>query len=113
MIWSLFRIRNFCFCIFPVFISGYISTPETVIDSILVDAPPYIVGQGDENAKVVGLENVFRCAPVSIEEIMLPPNINYNISACIAMDKLEVQVKVSFLRPKLSVGHLKLVQMEQ
>ncbi|KAM3179784.1 hypothetical protein ACTXT7_017605, partial [Hymenolepis weldensis] len=69
------------------------STPETVIDSILIDTPPYIVGQGDETATVLSVENVVRCGPILIDEMMLSSNITYNLSTCIAMDNLKVRVK--------------------
>ncbi|VDO10835.1 unnamed protein product [Rodentolepis nana] len=100
----IFRICYFCLLICPVFICGY----KSVIDSILVDAPPYLIGQGDENTKVLGIENIVRCGPMSMEEIMLPPNINYNISACIAMDNLEVQVKLGIIRSKFSAKYIEL-----
>ncbi|VUZ39907.1 unnamed protein product [Hymenolepis diminuta] len=92
--WSLFAACGFCcFYIFPVLISGYISTPETVIDSILVDIAPYIIGQGDESATVLSVENVVRCGPILIDEIVLSPSVTYVLSACIAMDNLKVRVK--------------------
>lgn len=68
------------------------STPETIIDSILPDAPPLIKGQGDSTAKVIDVKVIYRCGPIGINDVLNPSNITYYISGCIAMDKIQLKV---------------------
>lgn len=62
------------------------------MDSVLVDAAPLAIGQGNEMATVTALERIYRCGPLILGEELLPSNVTYKISACIAMDAFKAKM---------------------
>ncbi|KAM3172486.1 hypothetical protein ACTXT7_014422 [Hymenolepis weldensis] len=93
--------------ILPIPIAGYASTLETVVDSILSDAPAYMLGLGDDGDEIREVVSTIRCGPMVVDEIKFPSNITYNIGACIAMNNLKIKVTAYGFHLTVFIEHSK------